>query len=144
MKAPEILETCLYVDDLEAAERFYAEVLGLQFFAREEGRHVFFRCGSRMLLLFDPTATLPPGQDLPPHGTRGPGHLALGVPADSIPAWKSRLRERGVEIETEAEWPSGQSSIYFRDPAGNSIELAPPGIWGIAESDALGGARDQT
>ena len=38
-----VLETCLYASDLAAAERFYGGALGLQVFAREEGRHVFFR-----------------------------------------------------------------------------------------------------
>jgi hypothetical protein len=26
-------------------------------------------------------------------------------------------------------WPNGALSIYFRDPAGNSIELVTPNIW---------------
>ena len=47
-----ILETCLYVSDLEAAERFYRDVLGLEFDSRQPGRHVFLRLGTQMLLLF--------------------------------------------------------------------------------------------
>jgi catechol 2,3-dioxygenase-like lactoylglutathione lyase family enzyme len=47
-----ILETCLYADDLVAAERFYRDVLGLQLVNRKAGRHIFFRCGSTMLLVF--------------------------------------------------------------------------------------------
>ena len=37
-----ILETALYVADLDAAERFYGEVMGLERIAKVEGRHVFF------------------------------------------------------------------------------------------------------
>lgn len=37
-----ILETALYVSDLEAAEDFYGHVLGLDVVIRQEGRHVFF------------------------------------------------------------------------------------------------------
>ena len=54
MKVEHILETCLYVDDLVRAEEFYRDVLGLTFVSRQEKRQVFFRCGQRMLLLFNP------------------------------------------------------------------------------------------
>ena len=27
------------------------------------------------------------------------------------------------------QWPNGARSIYFRDPAGNSIEIAEPRLW---------------
>ena len=57
MEINRILETCLYVDDLKAAETFYSEVLGLKPFSRLENRHVFFRCGQNMLLLFNPAFT---------------------------------------------------------------------------------------
>lgn len=40
-----ILETSLYVDDLDAAEHFYAELLGLEVIISQPGRHVFLRCG---------------------------------------------------------------------------------------------------
>ena len=42
MKAKRVLETCLYVDDLEKAEAFYRQVFGLELYAKVEGRHVFF------------------------------------------------------------------------------------------------------
>jgi catechol 2,3-dioxygenase-like lactoylglutathione lyase family enzyme len=56
MHAREILEACVYADDLAAAERFYAGVLGMEVIARVEGRHVFFRCGGRVFLVFNPQA----------------------------------------------------------------------------------------
>ena len=28
-------------------------------------------------------------------------------------------------------WPGGGRSIYFRDPAGNCVELVTPGVWGL-------------
>jgi catechol 2,3-dioxygenase-like lactoylglutathione lyase family enzyme len=46
-----------------------------------------------------------------------------------IPAWRSHLQGRGIEIESEVHWPQGGTSLYVRDPAGNSIELATPIIW---------------
>jgi catechol 2,3-dioxygenase-like lactoylglutathione lyase family enzyme len=126
-----VVETAVYVDDLNRAEAFYRDVLGLTVIGKERGRHVFFRCGDRgILLLFLPAATLH-GDHLPAHGCTGPGHFALGVPAGSLPAWRQRLREHGVVIEKEVLWPRGGTSLYFRDPAGNSVELLTPGVWGL-------------
>jgi catechol 2,3-dioxygenase-like lactoylglutathione lyase family enzyme len=125
-----VVETAAYAADLAAAEAFYAGVLGLPVIGREEGRHVFFLVATAsVLLVFNPDATLL-GQRLPPHGARGPGHLALGVPADSLGAWRDHLAARGVPVEQEVAWPRGGRSLYFRDPAGNSVELVTPGVWG--------------
>ena len=56
-KPTEILETALYVDDLEAAEDFYGGLLGLEKVLEEHDQHVFFECGQTMLWLFNPKAT---------------------------------------------------------------------------------------
>jgi catechol 2,3-dioxygenase-like lactoylglutathione lyase family enzyme len=126
-----LVETGVYVDDLGAAERFYQTVLGLELLGKEAGRHVFFRVGDdHVLLLFNPETTLL-GDRLPPHGARGPGHFALGIPADSLDSWRERLASFGVAIEQEVEWPRGSRSLYFRDPAGNAVELVTPGLWGL-------------
>ncbi len=129
MQARCVLETCLYVDDLEAAERFYRDVLGLAFASRQPGRHVFFRCGGQMVLLFNPAESGKAGQELPPHGTRGAGHVAFSATHDEIASWRDHLERRGVTIEAEVDWPGGGKSLYFRDPGGNSLEIATPEIW---------------
>lgn len=131
-----VLETCLYASDLDAAERFYAGVLELPVFAREAERHVFFRCGAGMLLVFDPARTSTAagevgGVPVPSHGTRGAGHVCFRIEDDALPRWRERLVSRGVLIEAEIAWPRGGSSLYVRDPAGNSVELAPSRIWGL-------------
>lgn len=130
-----ILETALYARDLAAAETFYRDVLGLQPFVREAGRHVFFRCGDQVLLLFNPEATQHPPRKgalpVPPHGAVGAGHVCFRATAEELDAWRPHLESHGVEIEADFEWPAGGRSLYFRDPCGNSIELAEPRIWGI-------------
>lgn len=126
-----VLETCLYANDLEAAERFYTGVLGLRFYSRVPGRHVFFRCGEAMFLVFNPAATSGPG--FPPHGADGPGHVAFRVAAGELEQWRERLDAHRVAIETEVNWPGGGHSIYFRDPDGNSVELASAAVWGLHE-----------
>ena len=133
-----VLETCVYASDLDAAERFYAGVLGLTVFAREPGRHVFFRCGSAMLLVFDPERTASsPGQvhgtPVPAHGAHGPGHVCFRIAPGELTQWRERCRGEGIAIEAEIEWPRGGASLYLRDPAGNSVELAPARIWGLAD-----------
>ncbi|MEW9807188.1 VOC family protein [Mesorhizobium sp. ZMM04-5] len=135
MKPSAILESALYVTDLDAAEAFYRDVIGLERIAGVDGRHVFFRCGQGVLLLFNADATRhqpPPDARLPvpKHGTAGEGHLCFAASAGEIEQWKRALTQRGVAVEADFEWPSGGRSIYFRDPSGNSIEFAEPKIWG--------------
>lgn len=132
----EVLETSVYAADLDAAERFYGGVLGLERIARVPGRHVFFRCGARVFLVFRAERTREPGL-LPPHGAAGPSHMAFAVPRAELAAWRRHLWEHGVEIESDFAWPRGGHSLYFRDPAGNSIELATPEIWRIPEADVF-------
>ncbi len=142
MRAKAILESALYVDDLDAAEAFYRDVIGLERISRVGDRHVFFRCGDGVLLLFNADETVkPPAPDarlpVPPHGAKGDGHLCFAAGEQEIDDWKEHLAKHGVAIEAEFEWPpfgdapAGGRSIYFRDPSGNSIEFANPTIWGL-------------
>lgn len=128
-----VLETCLYVDDLAAAEAFYRDVLGLRLESKQPGRHVFFYCGEQMVLLFEPGASGAEGSKLPRHGATGAGHLAFRIPPAETDAWRKRLEASGVAIEQVVEWPGGFRSLYFRDPAGNSLELTAGAIWGLPE-----------
>lgn len=136
MTPPRVLESALYVTDLDAAEQFYGEVLGLDSAGKVAGRHVFFKCGQGIVLLFNADATrVPPKPDarlpVPPHGAAGQGHLCFAASEAEIDQWKARLGEHGVAIEAEFAWPKGGRSIYFRDPSGNSLEFANPNIWGL-------------
>src|SRR5439155_6864037 len=99
-----ILETSLYADDLDQAEAFYKSALGLNLFAKEAGRHLFFKFGDQMLLIFNPAKTIE-GSEVAPHGARGPGHVAFAVPKSEMDEWKKHLKAKGVEIEKDVLWP---------------------------------------
>jgi catechol 2,3-dioxygenase-like lactoylglutathione lyase family enzyme len=132
-----VLETSLYVDDLEAADRFYGRILGLEKIFSVPGRQLVFRCDTGVLLIFDPKQTqgqqmVINGGAIPLHGTHGAGHMAFRVPKEQLDAWRGRLRANSVPVESEVSWPNGAHSLYFRDPAGNSLEFATPDIWKLS------------
>lgn len=132
-----VLETVLYAQDLDAAEAFYRDVMGLQPFSKLGGRQLFYRVGDQVLLIFNPDATEKPpaaaALPVPPHGARGPGHICFKASAREIDDWRRRLEAEGIVIESDFVWPaSGGRSIYFRDPAGNCLEFAEPKIWGLS------------
>ncbi|MBE1284638.1 MAG: glyoxalase/bleomycin resistance/extradiol dioxygenase family protein [Rhodobacteraceae bacterium] len=128
-----ILEAALYVDDLDRAEAFYGDLIGLEKVQRIGNRHLFYRVGSGMLLLFNARETVNPPSNprfpVPPHGSHGPGHFCFAQSRTDQDLMKARLIAAAVEIEAEFDWPNGARSLYFRDPAGNSIEIAEPHLW---------------
>src|ERR1041384_8374680 len=69
--------------------------------------------------------------------SRGPGHVAFAVPLAELDKWASHLRLKGTTIEHDVSWPKGGRSLYFRDPAGNCLELASPLVWGMEEAGSL-------
>src|SRR5205823_9037198 len=91
LRLERILETSLYADDLDQAEAFYKSVLGLNLFAKEAGRHLFFKLGDQMLLIFNPARTIEESE-VAPHGAHGPGHVAFTVPMSEMDEWKKKLK----------------------------------------------------
>jgi catechol 2,3-dioxygenase-like lactoylglutathione lyase family enzyme len=134
-KLDRVLETCLYVDDLGRAARFYEQVLELTALTSDARFRAYDVGGKSVLLLFRRGATLEtvhmPGGTIPPHDGHGPLHIAFAVSAAELPAWERRLGEHGVVIEGRTDWSRGGHSIYFRDPDGHLLELATPGLWAI-------------
>jgi len=125
-----IFETVLYSDNLDAAKTFYSRVMGLRLLSQNDLMLVF-SIDESYLLIFNPDKSEVAGRLVPSHAARGQGHIAFTITEDEKKTWRARLADAGIEIESEVRWDDGArgTSIYFRDPAGNSIELAPPNLW---------------
>jgi len=127
-----ILETSIYATDLLAAEFFYGGLLRLEMEVTVPNRHIFFRCGEGMLLVFNPNATAAASESpIPHHGTHGPGHVCFSTKASEIDEWRAKFLEEKIEIDADFLWPNGARSLYIRDPAGNSVEFAEPRLWSL-------------
>jgi catechol 2,3-dioxygenase-like lactoylglutathione lyase family enzyme len=121
-------ETVLYADDVRSLVAFYGEVVGLTAIDAPDDHSAAFRLeDGNVLLLFDPKRTAQAGRFVPEHGAAGHGHVAFRV--DGLDECAGRLRAHEVDIEREITWPLGGRSVYFRDPAGNSIEFVEGEIW---------------
>ena len=129
MKLGQLSEAAIYASDLDAARRFYHDVLGLEIISRMANRGIAFRCGETILLVFDPERTRAADAGVPMHGAVGEGHIAFVVEDSELVRWRARLLDFGVAIEAEVAWPSGGRSLYFRDPARNVVEFAPATLW---------------
>jgi catechol 2,3-dioxygenase-like lactoylglutathione lyase family enzyme len=128
-----ILETSLYVEDLDRAKAFYVKVLGLSIVFEDERMCALAVPGSGILLLFRHGGSVhgspTPGGVIPPHGGNGVLHLCFAIPLASLETWIAHLADEKVEVESRVKQYFGGTSLYFRDPDGHSIELAVPGLW---------------
>ena len=129
-----LLETSIYVADLDRAQAFYQRVLGLEPFLRDDRMSALGLPGDAVLLLFlaggstEPTPT-DRGAATPPQPGGGRVHLCLAIPRNERDAWDGHLAAQGVAVESRITWPRGGTSLYFRDPDGSLVELATPGLW---------------
>ena len=121
-------ETVLYAADVAALVAFYGQVVGLTEIDPPDDHSAAFRLDDgNVLLVFDPSRTSTPGRFVPEHGTTGNGHVAFRV--SDLDEATAELRGHDVEIEREITWPKGGRSVYFRDPANNSVEFVEGEIW---------------
>ena len=127
-----VLETALYVDDVERSARFYRELFNFETLEEDQRFGALNVAGKQVLLLFrkggTTTPIVLPGGVIPPHDGTGTTHFAFSIPAADWDYWEQRLQG---SIESVVQWPRGGRSLYFRDPDGHLVELATPGIWAI-------------
>src|SRR6267143_2882411 len=127
----------LNVSDLEAAVRFYTELLGLQVSDRYpdsmvSGGMVFLRCNT------DHHGVALVGGAAKSERT-SLNHFAFEVASlDEVFRARAWLRKHDVPIVFEGRRRAGcQLAIEFRDPDGNNLEI----YWGIDQVGTTGGAR---
>lgn len=129
-----VLETALIVEDVARATRFYHELFGLEVMVQSERLASLHVKPAQVLLLFRrggtlgdirlPGGVVPGGMD-----AEGRGHMAFAIDAEQLDAWRRWLEQNAVAIESTVQWERGGTSLYFRDPDGNLLELATPGVW---------------
>ena len=128
-----LLESSLYVADLDASEAFYRELLGAPTVLNEARLRALRLPDGRILLLFarglSAAGETTPGGEIPGHDADGIQHLAFSVAPDELDRWRDRLKTLGVTVESDVRPSQGGRSLYFRDPDGHSIEFADRAIW---------------
>ncbi len=134
LRTHRVLETALYVEDVDAVIAFYRDKLGFPVIAGDGGRITGLDAGGATVLLVFKRGGSARGVEfsggrIPPCDGQGPTHLAFAIGADEFEEWEKLLVQRGVPIESRVTWERGGRSLYVRDPAGNSVELATPGVW---------------
>ncbi len=129
MKANRIFEVVLYANDLLQAKAFYGDLLGLEVLGASD-LVVVFRLPECVLLVFDPEKSGEAGRPVPSHGTSGPGHIAFSATDAELDEWITHFERNRYTIEKVHAWEAGGRSLYLRDPSGNSVEFAPPTLWG--------------
>jgi catechol 2,3-dioxygenase-like lactoylglutathione lyase family enzyme len=129
-----VLETALYVAELERSAAFYQRLLGARELLAEADRmRALDVAGRQVLLLFRVGASdgpnPVPGGVVPPHDAQGRMHVCFAIPADALDAWERHLAALGVAVESRVHAERGATCLYVRDPDGHLVELATPGLW---------------
>lgn len=128
-----IVETALYVDDLDRARDFYEAKLGLVPLLTAKTLFAYDVGGASVLLLFQRGASLQTQRSgngsIPPHDGSGPLHIAFAIDAEDLAAWEVKLEQLDIPVEGRMQWDGGGRSLYFRDPDGHMLELVTPGLW---------------
>jgi len=114
----------LFVEDLEAAKRFYREVFGLPV-AFEDDNSAVFDFGNTIINLLKATAApelIAPAAVAPREaGSR----LQLTIRVDDVDATCAELASRGVELlNGPLDRPWGVRTASFSDPGGHIWEVA--------------------
>ena len=122
-----LLESALYVEDMQRSVDFYRRVFGFPVLFTSD-RLSALRVAPRQVLVVikqgtDAEPTVLPFGTIPPTDGKGDLHLAFGIPPDELDQWRKTLERYEVRVESELEWPEGGHSLYFRDPDHHCIEV---------------------
>ncbi len=111
-----IQHVSLNVGDAEEAGRFYEEVLGCERLPRPDFGvpGVWLAAGDTQIHLVE----------VPDHAPVDGPHFAFEV--DDVEATSAELAAAGVRVSDVLDIPGAGRQVFFKDPAGNLIELNQP------------------
>ena len=119
-------EIALRVNNLDAMQKFYEEVVRLPLIARDT-TCAFFKIAegygghTQVLALFDRSQT--PGYSGTDAATSTIDHIAFEIAFADFAGELTRLKALGLQVETaEHSWMHWRS-LYVPDPEGNQVEL---------------------
>jgi len=134
LTACRIVETCLYVADVDRAADWYHSIFAFRMiFAQEDRLRALRVADDQVLLLFKEKATLKPimtsGGLIPPHDGSGPAHIAFAMRTADAEHWEKHLAAHKIAVESRVRWGDEDRSLYFRDPDGHAVELISGDHW---------------
>jgi catechol 2,3-dioxygenase-like lactoylglutathione lyase family enzyme len=114
----------LFVEDVDAAKRFYQEVFGLPVVFEDDNSAVF-SFGSTLINLLAITAAPELIEPAVPASREAGSRLVLTIQVDDVDAMCAELAGRGVELlNGPMDRPWGVRTASFRDPGGHIWEIA--------------------
>jgi catechol-2,3-dioxygenase len=109
----------LLCEDLASMMAFYHEILGFPI-ERDWEDWIEMRAGAVLLTLRKRGRPY----DGPSTSSSAGVQLAFQVTPDEVGAWHNELLQKQVEIlEPPRDWGYGHRTLFFRDPAGNILEI---------------------
>jgi catechol 2,3-dioxygenase len=118
-------EVALRVNDLDAMQRFYQDVVGLGLLRRFD-HAAFFKAAdgygghTQVLALFDRSGE--PGYRCLDPGRTTVDHIAFEIDRADFVSERARLEGLGQEVTTAEHAWVGWRSLYVTDPEGNTVE----------------------
>jgi catechol-2,3-dioxygenase len=119
-------EIALHLNNLDATQKFYDEVIGLPLMTRVPNC-AFFKIAdgydghAQVLALFDRSQS--PAYRGTDAATSTINHMAFEIPLADFADERKRLESLGLQVETaERAWVQWRS-LYVTDPEGNQVEL---------------------
>jgi catechol 2,3-dioxygenase-like lactoylglutathione lyase family enzyme len=143
-----LLETALYVADLDRSCDFYERVLGLGpdvgTTAEKENQKRFRSLqipGGQVLLLFTrgfaTTAAVLPGGTIPPHDGNGRLHLAFAISATEIDAWREHCKRTAYQSKARRSGRVAERAFISAIPMVTLWKLPRLGCGRFTDEDYL-------
>jgi len=118
-------EIALRVENLDAMQRFYEQVIGLPLMTRFPNSAFFniadgFGGHTQVLALFDRSQS--PGYRGADAATSTIDHIAFEIPLADFEVERKRLEALGLQVETAQHAWAHWRLLYVTDPEGNQVE----------------------